>query len=105
MPIKQKITPRISPCLWFDTQAEEAAHFYTAIFKNSRITEISRYTEAGRDIHSKEAGSVLTVKFELEGQTYTALNGGPHFSFNEAVSFQVMCEDQAEVDYFLAKTR
>ena len=100
MPIgKQKITP----CLWFDTQAEEAAHFYTAIFKNSRITKVSRYTEAGRDIHGKEAGSVLTVEFELEGQTFTALNGGPHFKFNEAVSFQVMCAGQAEVDYFWQK--
>jgi predicted 3-demethylubiquinone-9 3-methyltransferase (glyoxalase superfamily) len=108
MPIgKQKITPRISPrispCLWFDTQAEEAANFYTAIFGNSRITKISRYTEAGRDIHGKAAGSVLTVEFELEGQTFTAFNGGPHFQFNEAVSFQVMCEGQAEVDYFWHK--
>ena len=97
MPIaKQKITP----CLWFDTQAEQAANFYTAIFKNSRIIKISRYTEAGRDIHGKAPGSVLTVEFELEGQTFTALNGGPLFKFNEAVSFQVMCEGQAEVDYF-----
>jgi predicted 3-demethylubiquinone-9 3-methyltransferase (glyoxalase superfamily) len=100
MPIaKQKITP----CLWFDTQAEEAAKFYTAVFKNSRINEISRYTEAGRDIHRKAAGSVLTVEFELEGEAFTALNGGPHFKFNESVSFQVMCEGQAEVDYFWQK--
>ena len=100
MPIaKQKITP----CLWFDTQAEQAANFYTAIFKNSRITKVSHYTEAGRDIHGKEAGSVLTVEFELQGQTFTALNGGPHFKFNEAVSFQVMCEGQTEVDYFWQK--
>ena len=97
MPIaKQKITP----CLWFDTQAEEAAKFYTAIFENSRINKISRYTEAGRNVHGKEAGSVLTVEFELEGQTFTALNGGPHFKFSEAVSFQVMCDGQAEVDHF-----
>ena len=97
MPIaKQKITP----CLWFDTQAEQAAKFYTAIFENSRINKISRYTEAGRDVHGKKAGSVLTVEFELEGQTFTALNGGPLFKFNEAVSFQVVCEGQAEVDYF-----
>jgi predicted 3-demethylubiquinone-9 3-methyltransferase (glyoxalase superfamily) len=97
MPIsKQKITP----CLWFDTQAEEAANFYTEVFANSRINEISRYTKAGRDVHGKEPGSVLTVEFELEGQTFTALNGGPHFKFGEAVSFQVMCEDQAEIDYF-----
>jgi predicted 3-demethylubiquinone-9 3-methyltransferase (glyoxalase superfamily) len=93
---KQKITP----CLWFDTQAEQAAKFYTAIFKNSRIKKVSRYTEAGRDVHGKAPGSVLTVEFELEGQTFTALNGGPHFRFNEAVSFQVMCENQGEIDYF-----
>ncbi len=100
MPIaKQKITP----CLWFDTQAEQPAKFYTAIFKNSRINKVSRYTEAGRDVHGKAPGSVLTVEFELEGQTFTALNGGPHFRFNEAVSFQVMCENQAEVDYFWQK--
>jgi len=97
MPIaKQKITP----CLWFDTQAEEAANFYTAIFDNSRINKISRYTKAGRDVHGKEPGSVLTVEFELDGQTFTALNGGPHFRLNEAISFQVMCVGQAEVDYF-----
>jgi predicted 3-demethylubiquinone-9 3-methyltransferase (glyoxalase superfamily) len=100
MPIaKQKITP----CLWFDTQAEEAAKFYTAVFENSRINKISRYTEAGRDIHGKATGSVLTVEFELEGQAFTALNGGPHFKFNESASFQVMCEGQAEVDYFWQK--
>src|SRR5215469_8137716 len=97
MPIAKQ---KIAPCLWFDTQAEQAAKFYTAIFENSRINKISRYTEAGRDVHGKEAGSVLTVEFELEGQTFTALNGGPLFKFNEAVSFQVVCEGQAEVDYF-----
>ena len=97
MPIgKQKITP----CLWFDTQAEQAANFYTAIFENSRINKISRYTEAGRDTHGKAAGSVLTVEFELEGQTFTALNGGPHFKFNEAVSFVVNCETQQEIDHY-----
>jgi predicted 3-demethylubiquinone-9 3-methyltransferase (glyoxalase superfamily) len=91
---------RITPCLWFDTQADEAAKFYTAIFKNSRINRISRYTKAGHEIHGKEPGSVLTVEFELEGQTFTALNGGPQFKFDEAVSFQVMCEGQAEIDHF-----
>lgn len=96
---KQKITP----CLWFDTEAEDAANFYVEIFENSRITNISRYTKAGRDIHGKEAGSVLTVEFELDGQTFTALNGGPRFRFNEAISFQVMCEGQAEIDYFWQK--
>jgi predicted 3-demethylubiquinone-9 3-methyltransferase (glyoxalase superfamily) len=100
---KQKITPRIAPCLWFDTQAEEAASFYAAIFKNSRIKNISRYTEAGRDVHGKAPGSVLTVEFELDGQSFTALNGGPHFRFNEAVSFQVMCENQTEIDRFWHK--
>jgi len=94
---------KISPCLWFDTQAEEAANFYAAIFKNSRIHNISHYTKAGRDIHGKEPGSVLTVEFELEGQIFTALNGGPHFKFNEAVSFRVMCENQGEIDYFWHK--
>ena len=100
---KQKITPRIAPCLWFDTQAGEAASFYTGVFSNSRINKISRYTEAGREVHAKEPGSVLTVEFELDGQTFTALNGGPHFRFNEAVSFQVMCDGQSEVDYFWHK--
>ncbi|HKM88161.1 MAG TPA: VOC family protein [Xanthobacteraceae bacterium] len=94
--IKQKITP----CLWFDTQAEEAARFYTSIFENSRITRISRYGKAGREVHGKEAGAVMTAEFEIEGQTFVALNGGPHFHFNEAVSFQVMCETQDEIDRF-----
>ena len=94
--LKQKITP----CLWFDTRAEEAANFYTAIFDNSRINQISRYGNAGREVHGKEAGSVMLVEFELEGQTFTALNGGPQFKFDEAISFQVMCDSQDEIDYF-----
>lgn len=97
--IKQKITP----CLWFDTQAEEAAKFYTSVFDNSRIKRLSRYGKAGREVHGKEAGSVLTVEFELEGQTFVALNGGPRFKFNEAVSFQVTCETQQEIDQFWSK--
>jgi predicted 3-demethylubiquinone-9 3-methyltransferase (glyoxalase superfamily) len=97
--IKQKLTP----CLWFDTQAEDAANHYTSIFKNSRIKQISRYGEAGQDVHGKEPGSVMVVEFELEGQTFTALNGGPHFKFNESVSFQVMCDSQDEIDYFWSK--
>ena len=97
--VKQKITP----CLWFDTQAEDAAKFYTAVFDNSRIKQTSRYGEAGRDVHGKPAGSVMVVEFEIDGQTFTALNGGPHFKFNEAVSFQVMCETQDEIDYFWSK--
>ncbi len=90
----------ITPCLWFDHQAEDAAKFYTSIFKNSKITQITRYSEAGKEVHGKEPGSVLTVAFDLDGQSFTALNGGPHFKFNEAVSFQVMCQTQEEVDYF-----
>lgn len=91
---------RITPCLWFDDQAEEAARYYTAIFKNSRIVGMTRYGEAGYEIHGRPAGSVLTVEFELDGQTFTALNGGPVFTFNEAVSFQVSCETQDDVDYY-----
>jgi predicted 3-demethylubiquinone-9 3-methyltransferase (glyoxalase superfamily) len=94
--IKNKITP----CLWFDTEAEDAAKLYTAIFANSRIKQVSRYPEAGRDIHGKAAGSVMLVEFELDGQTFTALNGGPQFKFSEAVSFQVMCDSQEEIDHF-----
>ena len=91
---------RIAPCLWFDTQAEEAAQFYVSVFKNSMITDVLRYGEAGHEIHGRPAGSVMTVDFELDGQPFTALNGGPVFSFNEAVSLQVFCDSQAEVDYF-----
>jgi predicted 3-demethylubiquinone-9 3-methyltransferase (glyoxalase superfamily) len=91
---------RITPFLWFDTQAEEAAAFYTAIFPNSRIVSVSRYGEAGHDVHKRPAGSVMTVSFELDRQAFTALNGGPTFRFNEAVSFQVRCETQEEVDRY-----
>ena len=94
---------KISPCLWFDDQAEEAARFYTSVFKNGRIVTISRYGEAGREIHGRPAGSVMTVEFELEGQSITALNGGPQFKFNEAVSFQINCETQEEIDYYWEK--
>jgi len=93
---------RITPCLWFDTQAEDAANFYCAIFKNSKITAVSRFPEAGQEVHGKPAGSVMVVAFELDGQPFTALNGGPQFKFDEAVSFQVMCETQVEVDYYWA---
>ncbi|MBI3143899.1 MAG: VOC family protein [Pseudogulbenkiania sp.] len=94
---------RITPCLWFDDQAEEAAGYYTSIFKNSRIVGLTRYGEAGYEIHGRPAGTVLTVEFELDGQAFTALNGGPVFTFNEAVSFQVSCETQEEVDYYWEK--
>ena len=89
---------RITPCLWFDDQAEAAARFYTGIFKDSRIGKISRYGEAGRELHGRPPGSVMTIEFELNGQAFTALNGGPVFQFNEAISFQVSCQDQKEVD-------
>jgi len=91
---------KITPCLWFDTQAEEAANHYIGIFPNSRITAVSRYGEAGHEIHGMPAGTVLTVEFELDGQRFTALNGGPVFNFNEAVSFQVNCDTQEQIDYF-----
>jgi predicted 3-demethylubiquinone-9 3-methyltransferase (glyoxalase superfamily) len=94
---------RIAPCLWFDDQAEKAATFYTSIFKNSRITKITRYGEAGQEIHGKPPGSVLTVVFELDGQQFTALNGGPVFKFNEAISFQIYCQNQEEVDHYWNK--
>ena len=94
---------KIAPCLWFDSQAEEAAKFYTGIFRNSKIGASRRYGEAGREIHGKPAGSVMTVAFELDGQAFTALNGGPMFKFNEAISLQVNCETQDEVDYYWEK--
>lgn len=93
----------ITPCLWFDDQAEEAANLYTSIFKNSKINTISRYGEAGRDVHGRPAGSVMAVAFELDGQSFSALNGGPIFKFNEAISLQVHCKDQDEVDYYWSK--
>jgi predicted 3-demethylubiquinone-9 3-methyltransferase (glyoxalase superfamily) len=88
--------PDITPCLWFDTQGEDAANFYVSIFPNSRITDVSHYGEAG----PREAGTVLTVEFELDGTPFTALNGGPEFTFDEAISFQISCKDQAEVDHY-----
>ncbi|MEX2122632.1 MAG: VOC family protein [Woeseia sp.] len=94
---------KIAPCLWFDDQAEEAAKFYTGIFDNSRIVNIARYGEAGHEFHGKPAGSVMTVGFELDGQPFTALNGGPAFKFNEAVSLQISCDTQDEVDYYWAR--
>ena len=94
---------RITPCLWFDDQAEQAAKFYTEVFKNSRIKKISRYGKEGYEIHHRPEGSVMTVKFELDGQTFTALNGGPIFKLNEAISLQVDCATQEEVDYYWEK--
>jgi predicted 3-demethylubiquinone-9 3-methyltransferase (glyoxalase superfamily) len=86
----------IIPNLWFDTQAEEAATFYTSVFPDSRIVNVTRYTEAG----PRAAGTVMTVEFELDGQRFVGINGGPQFTFDEAVSFQVTCQDQDEVDYY-----
>jgi predicted 3-demethylubiquinone-9 3-methyltransferase (glyoxalase superfamily) len=94
---------KITPCLWFDDQAEEAAKFYTSIFNNSKIVSITRYGEAGYEVHGRPAGTVMTVAFELDGQAFTALNGGPVFKFNEAISFQVSCETQEEVHYYWQK--
>ena len=94
---------KITPCLWFDSNAEEAVKFYASIFKNSKIGRISRYGKEGYEIHGKPEGTVLTVEFELNGQTFTALNGGPAFKFNEAISFQVHCKTQNELDYYWEK--
>jgi predicted 3-demethylubiquinone-9 3-methyltransferase (glyoxalase superfamily) len=87
---------RIVTNLWFDTEAEEAAKFYTSVFKNSRVLNMTHYTEAG----PREAGMVMTVDFELDGQRFTGINGGPDFKFDEAISLLINCEDQAEVDYY-----
>jgi predicted 3-demethylubiquinone-9 3-methyltransferase (glyoxalase superfamily) len=87
---------RITPCLWFDTEGEDAAAFYVSLFKNSRITDVARYGESG----PRPAGTVMVVSFELDGQPFTALNGGPEFTFDEAISFQIDCSSQDEVDHY-----
>ena len=97
------ITQRLTPCLWFDSQAEEAANHYVGIFENSRITSITRYPSAGQEIHHRPAGSVMVVAFELDGHSFTALNGGPLFKFDEAISFQVNCTTQKEIDFYWEK--
>ena len=99
MPTLQKIIN----CLWFDDQAEEAATFYVSVFEKSRIVQVTHYGEEGKEIHGRKAGSVMTVAFDLEGQSFTALNGGPIFEFNEAISLQVMCETQDEIDRYWGK--
>jgi len=91
---------KISPCLWFDDQAEDAAKFYCSVFNNSRITQTTYYGHAGFEFHGRPEGSVMTVSFELDGHSFTGLNGGPIFKFTEAVSFQINCDTQEEVDYF-----
>ncbi len=94
---------RLTPCLWFDDQGEAAAEFYVSVFKNSKITKVARYGQAGTEIHGRKPGSAMTVAFELDGHSFTALNGGPHFKFNEAISLQVHCETQEELDHYWEK--
>jgi predicted 3-demethylubiquinone-9 3-methyltransferase (glyoxalase superfamily) len=94
---------KITPFLWFNDQAEEAAKFYTSVFKNSKVGKSTRYGESAEKAAGRPAGSVMTVEFELEGQKFTALNGGPVFKFNESISFVVNCDTQEEVDYFWEK--
>jgi predicted 3-demethylubiquinone-9 3-methyltransferase (glyoxalase superfamily) len=94
---------KIIPCLWFDDKAEEAAKFYASVFKGSKVGDVTRYGKEGYEIHGREAGTVMTVEFEIEGQEFLGLNGGPIFKFNEAISFQVLCETQGEVDYYWQK--
>jgi len=96
----QKRMQKITPFLWFDNDAEAVANFYVSIFENSRVNAITRYDAGGAQASGRPEGSVMTVAFELEGQEFTALNGGPHFKFTEAISFVVHCETQAEVDHF-----
>jgi predicted 3-demethylubiquinone-9 3-methyltransferase (glyoxalase superfamily) len=91
--------PQLTPCLWFDTEGEDAAELYTSVFPNSKIVDVARYGSAG----PRDEGTVMTVTFELDGQQFLALNGGPDFTFNEAVSFQIFCRDQAEVDHYWKK--
>ena len=93
----------ITPCLWFDGQAEEAAKFYISVFKNSKINTISHYGKEGFEVHGQKEGTVMTVEFEINGQPFTGLNGGPIFKFNEAVSFQVFCDTQQEIDDYWEK--
>jgi predicted 3-demethylubiquinone-9 3-methyltransferase (glyoxalase superfamily) len=95
--------PKIMPCLWFDTQAEEAAKYYVSIFKNSKLGKLSRYGKEGFEVHGRKAGSVMTAEFEIDSQKFVALNGGPQFKFTEAVSFQVLCETQDEIDHYWSK--
>jgi predicted 3-demethylubiquinone-9 3-methyltransferase (glyoxalase superfamily) len=97
------MTNAITPCLWFDTNAEEAVHYYLSIFKNSKITAIARQPDLGREFHGKKGGEVLTIAFELDGRAFTALNGGPYFKFTEAISLQIECATQEEVDYYWEK--
>src|SRR5437879_5583859 len=101
--VSMLVSQRICPCLWFDDQAEEAANYYVGIFKNSRIKQIAHYGKAGFETHHRPAGSVMTVAFELDGNAFNALNGGPLFKFTEAISLQVNCAGQKEIDYYWEK--
>lgn len=94
---------KIAPCIWYDTQAEEAANFYVSIFPDSKVNRIARYGKVGFEIHKKPEGAVMTVEFTLAGQTFTALNGGPIFKLSEAVSLQVYVEDQKELDHYWSR--
>ena len=94
---------KISPCLWFDDNAEDAVKFYASIFRNSKVGNVTRYGKEGYEIHKKKEGSVMTIDFEIEGQKFLALNGGPIFKFNEAISFQIYCDTQEEIDYYWEK--
>src|SRR5215510_13410287 len=99
MLVKQKIVP----CLWFENQAEEAAGFYASVFKSSKINRVAHYGKGGQAAHQRPIGSVMTVEFELEGQAFVALNAGPQFKFTEAISFQILCDTQQEIDYYWDK--
>lgn len=97
------MTNKIKPCLWFDNQAEEAANFYISIFKDSKIEGVSYYGKEGYEVHHQKEGTVMVVEFQINGQSFTALNGGPEFKFNESISLQVFCDSQAEIDYYWDK--
>jgi predicted 3-demethylubiquinone-9 3-methyltransferase (glyoxalase superfamily) len=96
-------TQKITPCLWFDTEAEDAANFYVSIFKDSKIRSVNRYCKSGNEIHGRQPGSVMAVEFEIEGQKFVGLNGGSQFKFSEAISFQIHCKDQAEIDDYWSR--
>jgi len=91
---------KITPFLWFDNQAEQVAKFYTSVFRDSKMGRVTRYPGEGREIHGREPGSVMVAEFQIEGQAFTALNGGPLFKFNESISFVVHCQSQEEVDHY-----
>jgi len=97
---KRIVARKITTNLWFDTQAEEAVNFYLSVFKNSRTGRVTHYGKGGQEIHGMAEGTVMTLEFELEGEAFVALNGGPHYKFNEAISFIVNCENQQELDYY-----